>query len=197
MHQLLRCYDINVRLGHHDSLMKAELVTARFWDLIKIRLPWLVVGFGGGLLASIIVSRFETSLRENIALAFFIPVVTYMSDAIGTQTETILVRALTNLQFNIAKYVWRELFVGAIIGSILGIVAGIFAYFISASSDIAFIVGLSLFLSMTVAAVLACATPLVLRSLGKDPAVGSGPFTTAIQDVVSLTIYFTVAILFL
>lgn len=188
---------MNVRLGHHDSLMKAELVTARFWDLIKIRLPWLVVGLLGGLMASIIVSRFETSLRENIALAFFIPVVAYMSDAIGTQTETILIRALTNLQFNIASYIWRELFVGAVIGSILGVVAGMFAYFLSASSDVAFIVGLSLFLSMTVAAVLACATPLVLRSLGKDPAVGSGPFTTAIQDVVSLTIYFTVAVLLL
>lgn len=181
----------------HNSLMRAELVTTRFWDLIKIRLPWLVIGLMGGLVASIIVSRFETSLRENIALAFFIPVITYMSDAIGTQTETILVRALTNLQFNIARYVWREFFVGVVIGSILGVVTAIFAYFLSSSFDVSLVVGLSLFLSITVATVLACATPLFLRSLGRDPAAGSGPLTTAIQDVVSLIIYFMVAAMIL
>lgn len=181
----------------HNSLMRAELVTARFGDLIKIRLPWLIIGLGGGLLASVVVSRFELSLRENIALAFFIPVITYMSDAIGTQTETILIRALTNLQFNITKYIWREFWVGVVTGAILGSVTGIFAYFLSSSFNVAFVVGLSLFLAITVAAVLACVTPLVLRSLGRDPAAASGPITTAIQDVVSLLIYFIVAILIL
>lgn len=186
-----------MKFSHHDSLMKAELVTAKFWDLIKIRFPWLVVGLVGGLLASIVVSRFETSLQETIALTFFIPVIAYMSDAIGTQTETILIRALTNLQFNIAKYIYRELLVGAVIGSVLGTVTGIFAYFLSASSRVGYVVGFSLFLSMTVAAALACLTPLILRNLGKDPAVGSGPFSTAVQDVVSLLIYFSVAVMIL
>ncbi|MBI2086293.1 magnesium transporter [Candidatus Daviesbacteria bacterium] len=186
-----------MKLSHHDSLMKAELVSAKFWDLIKIRLPWLVVGLVGGLVASMVVSRFETSLQETIALAFFIPVIAYMSDAIGTQTETILIRALTNLKFDITKYVYRELLLGAVIGSVLGIVTGVFAYFLSASSRVGYVVGISLFISMTIAAVLACLTPLILRSFGKDPAVGSGPFTTAVQDVASLLIYFSVAILIL
>lgn len=186
-----------MKLSHHDSLMKAELVSAKFWDLIKIRLPWLVVGLVGGLLASIVVSRFETSLKETLALAFFIPVITYMSDAIGTQTETILIRALTNLKFNIGKYIYRELLLGAVAGSVLGIVTGVFAYFLSSSLKVGYVVGLSLFLSMTFAAVLACLTPLVLRSFGKDPAVGSGPFTTAVQDVVSLLVYFIVAMMIL
>lgn len=186
-----------MHLTHHDSLMKAELVNARFSELIKIRLPWLVVGSVGAFLASIIVSRFETSLRENIALAFFIPVIAYMSDAVGTQTETILIRALTNLQFNITKYVLREFWVGLVIGSILGITTGIFAFFLSASYKVGIMVGLSLLLSMTIATVLACMTPLILKALGKDPAVGSGPFTTAIQYIVSLTIYFIVAIFIL
>lgn len=177
----------------HNSLMKAELVTARFFDLIKIRLPWLIVGLGGGLLASIIVSRFETSLKENIALAFFIPVVAYMSDSVGTQTETIFIRALTDLKFSIPKYVVRELFVGGLLGLILGSITGVFATILSGSSIVGWVVGLSLFLSMTTATVLACVTPLVLKYFDKDPAAGSGPVSTAIQDVVSLTIYFLVA----
>lgn len=182
-----------MKLSHHDSLMKAELVTARFSDLIKVRLPWLIVGFVGGLVASLIVSRFELSLRENVSLAFFIPIIAYMSDAIGTQTETIFIRALTDLKFNILKYVIREFVVGASLGSVLGILTAIFGYVLSGSYKIGLVVGISLFLAMSIATVLACITPLILRSFGKDPAVGSGPFTTALQDVVSLTIYFLIA----
>lgn len=197
MPQLLKCYDKNMRLVHHDSLMKAELVSARFWDLIKIRFPWLIVGLVGGLLASLVVSRFELSIRENIALAFFIPVIAYMSDAIGTQTETIFIRAMTNLQFNIPKYIFREFIVGAVMGIFVGILAGLFAYVLSSSLVVGYVIGISLFLSMTVATGLACVTPIILKGFKQDPAVGSGPFTTAVQDVVSLTIYFFVATLIL
>ena len=186
-----------MKLVHHDSLMKAELVNARFWDLIKLRFPWLVIGLVGGAIASIIVSRFELSLRQNIALAFFIPIIAYMSDAIGTQTETVFIRALSNLKFDIGKYITRELAIGAILGSALGILAGIFAYFLSQSTLIGVVVGLSLFLSMTVATGLACVTPIILKALKQDPAVGSGPFTTALQDLVSLAVYFIVATIIL
>jgi magnesium transporter len=184
-------------MRHISQIAKTELVEARFWDLIKLRFPWLIIGLIGGLAASLIVSSFETSLRENIALAFFIPVIAYMSDAIGTQTETIFIRALTDLKFSISKYIFREFYVGATLGLILGILAYVFAYLISGSSSISLVVAISLFLSMTIATVLACITPIFLKGLGKDPAVSSGPFTTAMQDVVSLTIYFTVATIIL
>lgn len=183
-----------MKFSHHDSLMRAELVSARFIDLIKVRFPWVVIGLLGAAFASIIVSKFETSLKENVMLAFFIPIIAYMSDAVGTQTETIFVRALTDLKFNISKYIFREFWVGAFMGSSMGFMAALFAYVLSDSVRIGYIVGFSLFFSMTIAAVLACITPLVLRSFGKDPAVGSGPFTTALQDVVSLTIYFLMSI---
>lgn len=186
-----------MKISHHDSLMKAELVTARFSDLIKIRFPWLVICLAGGLIASLIVSRFEMSIRENVALAFFIPIIANLSDAIGTQTETIFIRALADLKFDITKYILREIFVGGMMGTGLGVIAFMFAYILSGSAQIGFIVGLSLVLSMTAATVIACVTPIVLRFLGKDPAVGSGPFTTSLQDIVGLTVYFTTAYLVL
>lgn len=186
-----------MKLTHHDSLMKAELVNARFWDLIKIRTPWLAIGLVGGFLASVIVSKFELTLRETVALAFFIPVIAYMSDAIGTQTETVFIRALTNLKFNIPKYITREIIVGATLGSIFGLAAGFFAFIVAGSIAVAMVVGISLFLSMTIATGLACVTPIILKGFRQDPAVGSGPFTTALQDVVSLTIYFFIATLIL
>lgn len=186
-----------MKLVHHDSLMKAELVSARFWDLIKIRFPWLIIGLTGGLLASFVVSNFELTLRETVSLAFFIPVIAYMSDAIGTQTETVFIRALSNLKFNIGKYIIREIIVGVTLGSVFGFLAGIFAFFLAGSVAVGIIVGLSLGLSMTIATGLACVTPIILKGFRQDPAVGSGPFTTAVQDVVSLTIYFLVATLIL
>lgn len=186
-----------MRQSAHDVLMKVELVNARFTDLIKLRFPWLVVGLTGGLMASFIISQFELSLRENISLAFFISVIAYMSDAMGTQTETVFIRAITDLKFNITKYIFREVGIGLTLGGIFGVLAGIVASLIANSSQVGIVVGLSLFLSMTVASLFACLTPIVLKSFKQDPAVGSGPFTTAIQDLVSLTIYFTIATLVL
>lgn len=182
-----------MKLTHHDKLMRAELVKARFLEIIQIRLPWLVVGLVGALFASVIVSRFELSLRENIALSFFIPVIAYMSDSIGNQTETIFIRALSDLKFNITKYILREIFIGLTLGIVIGILSSLFAFLISGALTIGLVVGLSLILTMTTATIVACFTPVILKGLGKDPAVGSGPFSTALQDIVSLTIYFIVA----
>ncbi len=182
-----------MRQSVHDSLMKVELVNARFIDLIKLRFPWLVIGLTGGLMASFVISRFELSLRENISLAFFISVIAYMSDAMGTQTETVFIRAITDLKFNITKYIIREVMIGLTLGGMFGILAWIASSFIADSFKIGMVVGVSLFLSMTIASLLGCLTPILLKYFKQDPAVGSGPFTTAIQDLVSLTIYFTIA----
>ena len=181
-------------MKHISQLEHSELVKINFFELIKIRLPWILIGLGGALITSVIISRFELSLRENVALAFFIPIIAYVSDEIGTQTETILIRALANLKFNIAKYIFREFKIGVFMGIIFGILSMGFAFFLSNSLKVSLVVGLALFISMSLATVIACITPLILKNMGKDPAVGSGPFTTALQDLVSLTIYFLVAI---
>jgi magnesium transporter len=65
------------------------------------------------------------------------------------------------------------------------------------SLEISFAIAFSLLISMSVAAVLACLVPLGFRALGKDPAIGSGPFATALQDFLSITIYFVIALLIL
>ncbi len=166
-----------------------------YFEIIKARLPWLVIGLFIGITASFVVSRFEETLQQHTALAFFISMVAYMSDSIGTQTETIFIRAQSMLKFNVFNYIVREYIIGVLIGTILGTISGIFAYFLSGSIEIALILGISLLLSMSFATVLACLTPIILKSLGKDPAVGSGPFTTAIQDMVSLLVYFSIAMI--
>lgn len=173
------------------------LATSNLFHVVKARLPWLVVGLSVGLGLGVIASRFEGSLQQNIALAFFIPVIAYIADSVGTQTETIFIRASTVLKMNVYTYILKELLTGMIMGSILGVIGGLGAIFISQTSIIGLVVGLSLFLAITVATVLACLVPITFKSFGKDPALGSGPLATAIQDLISLTIYFAVATIFL
>jgi magnesium transporter len=79
-------------------------------------------------------------------------------------------------------------------GAILGLFTGIFGILLSSSTLIGIVVGLSLFFSISFATVLACVTPLVFKVLGKDPAIGSGPFATAAQDFVSIIIYLSIAV---
>jgi magnesium transporter len=170
-----------------------DLINGRLRHVILARLPWLIVGLGIGFISSLIVSRFEQFLNTNVEIAFFISMIAYMSGAMSTQSETMFIRAVTVLKINIGRYLVRELFVGIIIGAIVGVLAGLGAYILSHSVEVALAVGLALLISMSVATVLACVVPWVIKSLGRDPAIGSGPFATAIQDLLSITIYFLIA----
>jgi magnesium transporter len=84
--------------------------------LLRLRLPWLVVGLVIGMAGSMLMAQFEKLLSQNISLAFFVPIVVYMSDAVGTQTETIFVRDLAGKKVNFAKYLAKEMILGGYMG---------------------------------------------------------------------------------
>ena len=178
--------------GKLDTM--ADLVTASLRDVVFARLPWLLIGLTIGFIASLIISRFELFLHNNVQIAFFISMVAYMSGAMNTQSEILFIRALTVMKFNITKYLIREFGIGVCIGAIVGGIAGIGAYMLSSSFAVAITVALSLLISMSLSTILACLVPLLLKSWGKDPAIGSGPFATALQDLLSITIYFLIAL---
>ena len=107
--------------------------------LIEHRIPWLLIGLLGGLLATLIVSKYEEILASDVRVAFFIPIIVYLSDAVGTQTETIYVRALSNSRKNIsfAKYILKESLVGMGLGLISGTILGVFAtYWLKSSARV-------------------------------------------------------------
>ncbi len=101
------------------------------------------------------------------------------------------------MKFNVYKYLLRELSIGVIMAIIMGGFAGICVYLLTGSLIVSSAITLSLLISMSFATMLACGVPLLLKSWGKDPAIGSGPFATAIQDFVSIMIYFTVSLVIL
>jgi magnesium transporter len=174
-----------------------EILKARVGKLVRMRLPWLLVGLAGGIVATFIISYFEGALEEVIALAFFIPVIVYMGDAVGHQTQLIFIRSLGNEEINLKTYILREIGVDFVIGIILALGLIIFAQLWLGSPIAATIIGLTMFINIFKAGTIALGIPLLLQKLKKDPALGAGPFTTTVQDLLSIIIYFAIATAFL
>lgn len=171
-----------------------KLIKARTGLLVRSRTPWLIIGLALSMGLGLIASFFEETLEASIALAFFIPVIVYVADSVGMQASAIVVRALAVTKINYGHYVRKELLVGIVLGAIMGLLGALGALIISQSVPVAFVVGLTLFTASTLATVLGSLVPISLRKLGKDPALGSGPLATVLQDILSLIIYFLFAL---
>jgi len=166
-----------------------ERVLRRLWH----RLPWLLVGLVGAMLAARILEAFEAQLGRTVALALFIPGIVYMADAVGTQTETLVVRGLS-VGVSIRSVLRRELLTGLLIGVALS--TGLLPYLLWTQGDaeVAITVSLAVLTSCSIATLVAMALPSLLHHFGRDPAFGAGPLATVLQDLLSLLAYFTIAV---
>lgn len=155
---------------------------------VRHRLPWLLVGLIGAMVAAGVVGAFEQSISEQILLVFFLPGVVYMADAVGTQTETVVVRGLS-LGVPIGRVARREIWTGLIIGLIVAVLFVPLGTLLFGDPRVMAAVGLAMFVSCAIASAVAMVLPYVLNRLGRDPAYGSGPLATVVQDVLSIACY--------
>lgn len=163
------------------------------WELVAARGPWLILGLAGGIIATVIVGKFELVLEREIALSFFIPVIVYMNAAVGTQTQTIYIRRSAVDKIKLAKYLFQEFKIAVIIGGMVSFLIIIFESLWFRETGIGFIVGLSMFIGVMSSIFVGVMIPWFLDKAGRDPAIGSGPFATIIQDILSIVIYFSIA----
>ena len=166
-----------------------EPVGRRLWH----RLPWLALGLLGAMVSALVVGAFEEDLERTALLAIFIPAVVYMADAVGTQTEAVLIRGLS-VGIHMRAVARRELLTGLALGALVGGAFFPFAVLVWDDSDVALAVALALFASCSIATVVAMALPWAFQRLGRDPAFGSGPLATVIQDLLSILVYFAIAV---
>jgi magnesium transporter len=160
---------------------------------LRGRLPWLIIGLAGGILAGGVASLFEESLKRDVSVAFFLPMVVYLADAIGTQTETVLVRRLAYGRVRLIGQLLREGRLGLAIGVTLGVVAWAAIMVLNVGAVIALVVALTVFASAMVATQTASLLPWFLDRVGADPALASGPLATVVQDLLSVAIYLAIA----
>ena len=165
-----------------------EPVLRRYWH----RLPWLLLGLVGALAAAGLMGTYERELEANVLLAFFIPGIVYMADAVGTQTETLIIRGLS-VGVTVRHVAKRELLTGVLVGVTVAIAFYPLALWRWGDLEVAVSAALALLAACSTATVLAMALPYLLNRLGKDPAYGSGPLATVIQDLASIVIYFAIS----
>jgi len=156
---------------------------------VRHRLPWLLVGLAGSALATAAMASFESTLKETIAVAFFVPAIVYLADAIGTQTEAIAVRRLSLTRAGVAQLLAGELRTGMLLGAILGLASFLPVWLVFGDPRLAAAVATAILAAGTMAAGLGLALPWWIARSGRDPAFGSGPLATVIQDILSLLVY--------
>jgi magnesium transporter len=178
-------------LGRSEAAKEA--LTAPPYRRALFRLPWLLVGMGGSALATAMMARFETALAAHIAVAFFIPAIVYLADAVGTQSEAVAVRGLSLSGAALAPLLAGELGTGALIGATLALIAYPVVWLAFGSLALAATVGIAVVAASSLATSIGLMLPWTFARLGYDPALGSGPLATVVQDVLSLLIYFGVA----
>ncbi len=163
-----------------------EVRSMPLWQRSKGRLSWLSLNILLNLIAAAVISHFEDTLAAVIALAAFLPIISDMSGCSGNQAVAVSIR---ELMLGLAKPsdVWRvwtkEVSVGMINGLTLGILLGGIAWVWKGNAVLGAVVGVSLMLNTLLAVSIGGVIPLVLRKLGRDPAVASGPLLTTVTDM--------------
>ena len=188
--------DISLMAG----VINQEIAEESPLKISRARLPWLIVGLLGGILAAAVISQFESSLERILALSFFFPVVMAMGGNTGTQAATVAVRGLATGDIslvNIEKRLWVEMKVALVNGVICGILLGLIVGFWLSDYWLGAVVATALILIILNSGFIGAAVPLVLKRLNIDPAIATGPFVTTSNDILSLLIYLGLVTVFL
>ena len=163
------------------------------WVITRARFPWLLIGLLGGILVALVISQFESDLKLNPKMAFFIPLIAAMAGNIGIQSSAIVVQSIANNTIGLEKTITKllkELLIGILNGAILASLLFVYNYFFTDSLALTFTVSLSLFVVIVFAAFFGTLIPLILNKIKIDPAVATGPFITTMNDIMGLFIYF-------
>jgi magnesium transporter len=165
-----------------------EAIPRRLWH----RLPWLILGLAGAVLTANVVGSFEGILETQIALAFFLPGVVYLADAVGTQTETVVVRGFS-VGVSMPKVARGEVLTGLFAGLVLALLFLPAGLLLTAEVSVALTVTLALFAACLIATIIGVSLPWLLQRFDWDPAFGTGPLSTVLQDFFSIVVYFAIA----
>lgn len=186
--------------GIHKSHLEFEnTLEVPYYKSIESRLPWLLVGLVSMMITAIFINALEKTVERHLILAFFLPTVVYMSDAIGTQLQTLMVRDIAILGKNLRffNYLSRQMFVSTVISLICGVLTLGAVSILWNQPFIGFVIASSMIVSFMFSAFSSLAVVYWFYRMGVDPAIGSGPIATVVSDMLTIVIYFVVASLML
>ena len=172
------------------------------WKRMLARAPWLVVTLCAGILNVGLMSSIQGYEGGILTFVlFFVPLITGLSGNIGIQCSTVLVRSMATGGLSAGskgEAIRKETIVGVACGLLFGIVAGLLVWGLdlieTPAAHVGLIVGVGLWGACFASTLLGVFSPLFFVRIGVDPAIASGPIVTAINDFLSMSIYFLIAL---
>ncbi len=177
-----------------------ESVSDTVWETTRLRFTWLFANLITAILASMVISVFEATIEQMVALAVLMPIVASMGGNAGTQTMTVAVRALATQDLgrvNAVRVIIRESAVGLLNGLLFAVIMAAIAYFWFGSDELGLVIGVAMVVNLFAAALAGILIPLGLEALDLDPAIASGVFVTTVTDVVGFFAFLGLAALWL
>ncbi len=171
----------------------------KIWEILRARLPWLLIGLIGGILGAVVLGSHEHTLAQVTELAFFIPLIAAMAGNVGVQSSSIVVQSIASGVKDLettSRKLFKEVAIALVTAAIFASL--IFAYNLIRQGDmnLTYSVSISLFIVILFASLFGTVIPLVLNRFKIDPALATGPFITTMNDIVGLMIYLLVSQLF-
>jgi magnesium transporter len=194
--------EITAQSGQMVGVGKEERVYSSLWTAFRMRHPWLQINLLTAFLAGFVVSLFEGTISQIVALAAFLPILAGQSGNTGCQALAITLRGMTlgdTDGYPIRKLVLKEVTLGAMNGLLTGLVAGAAMWWTAARSgnEQAPLLGLVIVLAMTgscmASGFFGVMVPAVLRRYGADPATASSIFLTTGTDIAGMGLMLTLA----
>lgn len=176
------------------DLYRAALTTT------EIRFRWLFLNLLTAIFASIVISFFDASIQQLVALAILMPIVASMGGNAGTQALAVSVRALATRQLsrsNMWRIIWKETLVGFLNGLAFAIITGFITGLWFQDDMLGTVIGMAMIVNLLCAGFFGVTIPLILNRMGSDPAVSSTVFLTTVTDVVGFLAFLGLATAFL
>lgn len=183
-----------LRGGASEPLRKPYFSVSIF-RLTKMRIIWLIFLAVAGALTVKVLNSFESILNQEILLALFIPLIIGIGGNTGSQSATVIVRALAMNQVqnnDVLRVAMRETTVGILLGLTLGLMA-YFTISVLFKKELAMVVAFSLITICSIGALVGSLMPVLSRVFRLDPAVVSAPLVSTVIDAAGLLIYFMLA----
>ena len=176
-----------------------EVLEPSVMRTMRDRLPWLVLGLGGGLLVALLMNHFEGSLLALPQVTYFVPLIAALGGNIGIQSSSIVVRGLATGEIHTSDLVlrlWKEMRVGFFNGLVCAACLLLMAWFLTGNLRLGIATACALQIVVCMAAMIGASVPILLKRINVDPALATGPFITTGNDVVGVAIYLMIALKF-
>ncbi len=178
------------------GVREQEDVLDSFAVKVKNRFGWLVINLGTAFLAAAVVGLFQSTINALVLLAVYMPIVAGMGGNAGTQTSAVMIRGLTLKEVELKtckRVLFNEILAGIINGILIGIIVALISTVFNKNPMFGLVIGLSMVANLFIAGLFGAIVPLIMKSLGKDPASSASVFVTTATDVCGFFVFLGLA----